>query len=433
MIAALFGVEAAALLALCWWPGGSSTPLPALALWTAAFVAYALAAARGERVSLRTIWIGGAALRLGLVPAVPMLSEDVYRYMWDGWVQRNGINPYAFAPHAIDLEALRTDWWALVNHPEVPTIYPPGAQLVFLVLAAIGPAWIVFKLAWIALDLGAAWLLVRLVRAPERRAPVLLLYLWSPLLVVEVAWSAHLEPLGLVAMLAAILFAERGRGAAAGAALGLGAAVKLAPLAAVPAAWRRHGWLAAGLAVALPALLYLPYASAGPRLFEGLRTYADIWEFNPGLYAVLERLPGPAELPRRLGAVAVIAVAGWAAVRSWPVGRALYWTIGTALLVSPTIHPWYVLWVLPLACLHGGRGWILLTGTVFLAYAGRDAYLATGSWPEPAWLSLLIHAPPLALLAWDGVRGRDPERFERGGEIGDREQGGERGGAGDPA
>ena len=100
--------------------------------------------------------------------------------------------------------------------------------------------------------------------------------------------------------------------------------------------------------------------------------------------------------------------------------------IGAGLLLSPTIHPWYILWVLPFACLYLNRGWLLFSGTVFLAYAGRDAYLATGVWPEPAWLIWGIHGPPLALLAWDGWRGRSPEGLTSGHGIAEREQGGER-------
>ena len=118
---------------------------------------------------------------------------------------------------------------------------------------------------------------------------------------------------------------------------------------------------------------------------------------------------GHPDVAKWFGAVAVIAVVGWATVRKWPLDRTLFWSIGMALIVSPTVHPWYLLWVLPLACLRESRGWILMTGTVFLAYAGRDAYLASGVWPQPSWLTGIIYGPPLALLAYDGWRGGRPQ------------------------
>ncbi len=405
---------------MAWVPRASGTPLPLLALWLVALAAYGIAAGRAASWSPRAIWVGGLVLRAGLLPAVPTLSEDIYRYMWDGWVQLNGVNPFAYPPSAPELAHLRLDWWPLINHPTVPTIYPPGAQIVFVALGTLGPGWLVYKLAWTAADLLAARLLTGLVEDGARRRRALLLYLWSPLLLVEVAWSGHLEPLGVAAMLGALVVARRTGPDAApaggpdrgptrraargtGVLLGAGGSIKFAPLAAVPALWRRYGAGAAALALALPALLYLPYVGVGARVFAGLRTYADTWAFNPGLFRLLS-LPGGADVARGVAGACVAAIAAWAAVRRWDLERTLYWTIGAALLVSPTVHPWYLLWILPLACVRGGRGWIVFTGSVFLAYAGRDAYLAVGTWPEPAWLRLVIHAPPIALLARDGVR-----------------------------
>ncbi|MFV1986110.1 MAG: hypothetical protein ACC682_02425 [Gemmatimonadota bacterium] len=404
-------LQSAAILAMAWIPGADATPWPLLALWALAFAAYALAARSAEQLSERALWTGAIGLRLGLLGAAPSLSEDVYRYVWDGLVTRSGINPFAYPPAAPELAAIRPEWFELINHPTVPTIYPAGAQIVFVALAAILPGWLLFKLAWVCADLLAAWLLSRLAREGAGRRLATFLYLWSPLLLVEVAWSGHFETVGIAAMLGAILVV-RSNAWAGGALLGLGAALKFAPLAAVPALFRRYGFVPALLAVAVPVVLYVPYAAVGPRLFEGLRTYADIWEFNAGVYGVLRLLPGPADLGRWIGAVVVVSIALFAAYRRWGVGRTLYWTIGAGLLLSPTIHPWYVLWVLPLACLYRGTGWIVFTGTVFLAYAGRDAYLSSGAWPEPLWLRLLIHVPLLWLLARDGL-GLAKARSER--------------------
>lgn len=442
-----FGLITLSLVCMAWLPGADATPWPLLPLWLSAFAGYALAVravarddayARGGgsagaagRVSFGGVWAGAVAVRLALLPATPSLSEDIYRYMWDGWVAQNGVNPFLFAPEALELATLRTDWWALINHPSVPTIYPPGAQVVFLLLAWAAPAWIVFKLAWIVADLGVGWLVGRLAEgaAPGRVSLVTLLYLWNPLLIAEVAWSGHFEPLGIAVMLGAVLVLGRGdspltaspvdaspdrersrtgavRGWFGGALLGLGGAIKFAPLAAIPALWRRRGPVPALLAIAVPALLYLPYAGAGRRLFAGLSTYADTWEFNASIYRLLALLPeiGILDLGRAVGGAIVAGVALRAADRRWGPGRTLYWTIGAALLVSPTIHPWYVLWILPFACLYGGTAWILFTATVTLAYWGRDAFLATGVWPEPAWLTALIHVPVLAMLVRERAR-----------------------------
>jgi hypothetical protein len=436
---ALFAAQSIALLAMGWWPGGRSTPWPALWLWGIAFAAYLGSWRRADLVPRRALWAGGVFLRVGLLPLTPFLSDDIYRYVWDGWVARNGINPFLYAPADPQLEAIRTGWWPLINHPEIPTIYPPGAQIAFVIIALLSAGWPLFKLSWILADLGVAWLIDRLARrrlGSARHGP-LLLYLWSPLLTVEVAWSGHLETLGLLPMMAAIAFLAGGRrdGGATGGArdgepgagghawlggalLGLGAAVKFAPLAAWPALWRRHGSKPAAIALLVPALLYLPYAAAGPRLFEALGTYAERWEFNPGLFQLLVQSVGAGTAPRWLAGGVVLSIAVWAAWKRWSVDRTLFWTIGAALLLSPTLHPWYVLWILPFACLLESGPWITLTGTVFLGYAGRDAFHATGVWPQPTWLATLIHAPVVVWLVARAASGY----LARGSQVPGREQ-----------
>jgi len=435
----LFGLlELAALAALGWVPGLRATPFPSVAVWATAFAAYALAARVYPKhpTGPGSVWAIGIAMRVLMLPLLPYYSDDIYRYLWDGWVQTQGVNPYLHAPASPELQPLYTSWHALINHPVVPTIYPPAAQVVFRLLASISPAIGLFKAAWIALDLAVAAIVCRLAGgaggATGRRA--LLLYLWSPLLILEVAWSGHLEPLGLLPMLASLLFLGGlaggvvgwRSGVAGGLFLGLGAAVKLAPAAAFPTLYRRHGIAAVVAAVSVPVLLYATYADVGAGLFAGLKVYAETWEFNAGPYALLanlvELLPGSLVEPRQVALAIVLTVAIYAALRRWTVPRTLFWTIGGALLVSPTLHPWYVIWVLPFAILAGNRAWVLFSGLVFLSYWGRDAYHEMGEWTQPTWLTALIWVPFLVLLVRDALAA---QRLPGSSQVAGGEQPGE--------
>ena len=188
---------------------------------------------------------------------------------------------------------------------------------------------------------------------------------------------------------------------------------------ALPALLRRRRRAAALLLLLVPALLYLPYASAGAALSEGLGEYAARWRFNAALFRLLAPLgPGAA---RWIAAVLVAAVALGAAARRWTVERALFWTLGAALLLSPTIHPWYALWILPFAALRRSLPWVAWTGLLFAAYAGLDVFRATGSWPHPPALAAAIHAPLVLLLVARALRrytGSGPRA--RGGTPGRR-------------
>ena len=209
-LVAMGSAELALLAALGWWPG-ATFPWTGLLLFFAAFAAYAAAGSRvlEGRGGTAVIWGFAIAMRVVLLPLTPELSDDIYRYLWDGHVQLSGINPYLHAPADPALADIRTPWHGLINHPEVSTIYPPFAQVAFFIIALAGGAIVQAKLLWLGFDLATAWVLGRVAAFTGRsRRLTQLLYLWCPLLVVEVAWSGHMEPLGLFGLSLLLLVAR---------------------------------------------------------------------------------------------------------------------------------------------------------------------------------------------------------------------------------
>jgi alpha-1,6-mannosyltransferase len=438
----LGSVQVIALAALGWWTR-ADFPFPGLALFGAAFVAYAAAAWRADNdIDHRLlIWVFAIGMRLVLVPLTPELSDDIYRYLWDGHVQLSGMNPYIHEPAADALAHLRTPYHGLINNPTVPTIYPPLTQMAFLLIALAGSSLLAAKILWLACDVATAAVLVRIARRTGRNEQrVLLLYLWSPLLVVEVAWSGHLEPLGMLMMALAILFASGINDApgdagvapgdagvapdlpwarlGAGTALALAALTKFAPAAALPALLRRAGWrplVGFGLA---SVLLYLPYVSAGGDLFTGLRTYSEHWWFMKGPFVVIESVTGDPLIARRVMAGIMIGIIGWTAARRFDLERALLWVLGAGMILTPTLHPWYVLWMLPMAALRSSRPWILLSGLAFIGYCGLGAYQEIGEWPQPGLARAAMWLPFLALLAFDSARGMLDAKTQHLGQSG---------------
>ncbi len=416
LLPAMAVTEVAALGALAW--GNPAFPSPALWLFALAFAAYGAACwslvrrggARADAGTWAVIWATAILARLLLLPAEPRLSDDVYRYLWDGHVQLSGVNPYRFAPADPALAELRTPWHSLINNPAVSTIYPPLAQMVFVLIALLGSSVVAAKAVWVALDLLAGAALTAVARATGRPAPVVAaLYLWSPLLIVETAWSGHLEALGLASLCVLLLALQRNRNLAGGLALAAAALTKFAPLAALPALVRRLGTRGVGLAVLAVVVLYLPYVGAGAGLWAGLETYARHWRFNEGAFAVIEwALPGPLR-PRVVTGLLVVGTIVVVSLRRFAPDRALLWILGAGIALSPTVHPWYVLWVLPFAALSRNRAWLYLSGAVFLGYWGLDTFQGTGDWPEPALARLTVWIPFYGLLLWQAVRRRRPE------------------------
>ena len=336
--------------------------------------------------------LAGLLCRLALVGTPPLLSDDLYRYLFEGRVLLAGENPFLHPP--AELASLAPELAARVNHPTIPSIYPPVAQVWFRLLALVGTGAWVAQAGMALVDLGNVALIHRLQRDSHRPTWPALLYAVHPLPVVESAQGAHLESLGVFFALCSLLGLRRGSPAAMHAML-LGVGTKLLPVLLLPALLRRLG-----LRRALPHLLLgglgllllaAPVLSAGPALFEAFGRYRDHWSFNGLLHPLLTPSLGERTRPVLLGLGLLVA----ARASALPPLRAWFLVGSAFLMLSPTVHPWYVLWALVPALLLERRDW------AFGAVALQASYLvlgtldvSTGSWTVPGWLGP---------LTWGGV------------------------------
>ena len=361
----------------------------------------------GSRGSLLVVLVAAVAFRLLAMGDAPALSSDVYRYPWDGQVQRAGLSPYAHPPGDPALAHLRDD--AIhphINRPGAITVYPPGAQILFRALPFDLDA---VRLAFVGLDLLTlallAMLLARLGLDPAR----VVLYAWSPLVVYEVAHSGHLEAAMLPLLVGAALAWHARRDLAAGLLLGLATAMKLYPVLAAVALGRRRPVWVLGAALAVVAALYAVYAQdAGVGVLGFLPRYVGVAEdYNIGLRALLELLVGVAvdqhvrELAFGLCLVALALGLVWIWRSDGPLELRLLHTAGLYLLTLPTaFHPWYALWLVPWLCVHPRAAWLWLTAALplsYLQYGSPDGVM-------PAWVVPLELLPTAALLVLPHAR-----------------------------
>ncbi|MCL6647037.1 MAG: glycosyltransferase 87 family protein [Chloroflexi bacterium] len=331
-----------------------------------------------QRAGLAVVFLGAVFFRALLLPAFPTSSDDMFRYIWDGRVQAHGINPYYYPPAAPELVALRDEAvWPFINRKQVPTIYPPAAQLAFLALWRVVPDSVVgTKAAFALVDVAVGAVLARALVWAGRSPLLALIYLWHPLPVIEFAHAGHLDPLAILPLVAALAARLRERPALSGVLLGLATLVKFYPAVLLGAWWRWREWrllLAFGATVLL---LYLPYLGVGAAVIGFLPGYFGEEEYTTGgryfFYRPLAGVLPPAAFVVLVVGVLAVLIA-WCLRRPLPVGSPAFATRGLTLvlvallLVTPSF-PWYYAWLLPLAAFQPRPAPLYLAGAVVLAY-----------------------------------------------------------------
>jgi hypothetical protein len=406
------------------------------AAWALALTCLLRIRSLSRRRLLVLVVLGGAALRIAAMTVVVPLSDDVYRYAWDGTVQASGTSPYAYVPaQADDVDVLadrRTDWLfpdavaggdtceaigrddgcTRINRPEVHTIYPPLAQLWFLGGHLAGASklrdlgWQVVALAPDVATVALLWLvLTRSGRDPRWAAA----FAWSPIAVLEGVQNAHVDGLAAFFVVVAVALAGR-RPAASGAALGVAAMVKLYPAVLLPVLLGRRPVRVLTAFVAVCVASYLPYVLvAGVDVLGFLPGYLDEEQYDgPARYLLLRPLGLPTAVTTALVGLLGLAVA----VRVYLVARraaaaplgdlapSACLLLGAALLLATPVQPWYALPLAALAALARQPAWFAVP---LAAYPVFFAVIPEGPSDDAARLGSACYLAALGvvlLAAW---------------------------------
>ena len=351
--------------------GYSADVLMQIALYVAGVLLVLFA--RTNRWTLGIILGVALATRLVGVFTPEFLSSDIYRYVWDGKVQAAGINPYRYIPADEHLRFLRDEqiYPHINRRTYAHTIYPPGAQLLFLGITRIGESEACMKAAMVAFEALAVWALLQILSMQGRRREEILLYAWHPLCVWEIGSSGHLDAVAVGLLSCAALALLRHRAGQSSLWITLAAMVKLYPAVLLLALGRRlRVWMLAVSAL-IVAAGYAIYLSVGWGVLGFLGSYSREGGLDSGtrffLLAVANRyLRVPMWPPLYIGASAAVllAITAWACRRERTAqqmrGVALALTT-TVTILFPPHYPWYFLWIVPFAVMQRYVPALLLT------------------------------------------------------------------------
>ncbi len=413
----------AALAALAWQPGEPDLrAFFILVAWTGlpVFGLYLYIRRRDRPFPLRRILLWAAVFRIFGLLGGPFFEDDFYRYLWDGYRFATAGSPYGVAPEAFfDDPGVPAAFRSVLdgtNNPELPTIYPPTTQFVFLMGYWLRPGSVgALQAILVAIDFVTIAMLLRLAPAVN-----VMLYAWSPLVVKEIAFTAHPDGIGVCLLLATIVLA-RGRhwpSAAVCLALACGAkvfALVVAPLLLV-GAQPRH-WI---LCAATLAALYVPFAIDGGTDLEALRVFAQEWEFNSAAFGLLRPAMGPFPAKLALGLACGVFWLGYAryyarnGLSRIPRGD---WLYGALLAASPVINPWYLLWLLPFAAIFPSAwAWTASVGILIAYVTGLNLNdFGLQPYEQPMWARPLEFGLILAAMGADWIRIRRSKRADGSG------------------
>lgn len=329
-----------------------------------------------------------AIIMLALSVQLDVLSDDAYRYRWDGWVSTHGVDPYSSAPADSTVQHLGfvsrggSVYPNVVPYGHVLTVYPPGAQIIFATITLFSRTnELVFKLIWWTIIMVLLFLVACVME--ERHRTLFLVALSCPVVLLHGIMDVHLDMIMALLTVLSIILSNKGRPLLASGILAFAVTVKFLPVLALPILFRARSWdqrlKMLGVMFAVGALVYMPFIGAD--VFGTLVTFAEKWQSNSALYSLLRVFLD--DVVVRI-VMAVMGLAGlitvWRMHRAQP-SFAVAASVIVILLCSPVVHPWYLIMpvlMLPFAPLRSTLVWgvtMCIYGIAYMNYKGDGVWL----------------------------------------------------------
>ena len=387
------------------------------------FLGYAYVVKSADASWLNHLLIFGVLLRFILLFAFPFLSDDVFRFIWDGRLWQQGINPFNHLPTHFMLEGnqvagLDQALFDKLNSPEYFTIYPPLNQIVFYlstVLAGSSIWWSAFlmKTFLFASEVGTIFLLPKVLKNYGIEPKNALIYVLNPLIIIEVCGNMHFEGMMVFFLLVAIHFLKKEKFWQSAIAFALSVASKLLPLIFLPFLLKKYGFkktLIYGSIVGITlVLLYIPMINQTfiNNFSNSLNLYFQKFEFNASIYYVARWVGyqrvgwnmiakiGP-QLAM-LSSLSIVLLAIFKTNKNSILPQKWMWAIMIYLLCTTTVHPWYVALPLFLCCFSNFRFPMLWSALICLTYINYSY----GDYFENLWIVALEYLVVFGFMIWE--------------------------------
>jgi len=355
--------------------------------------------------------------RLALLPHDP--SDDVNRYLWEGRVLAHGISPYHHAPDDPLMNSMSENdpFHGKINHPHITAAYPP---LMVAFFSLVGSVWyhpLAVKGILMLFDMGTLVFLGFLLAYRNLDLRWLILYALNPVILWAFAGEGHFDVIQCFFLTGAIYFFDRKKWGWMFLLAGLSIQVKYVSALALFFLFNRENLRMAWvpfIAAILPygILLWLFGNENTLGMFAGITRFGENFAFNGSVHGLLRVIFGGMK-PATMTCIVLLAVfLGWGFFHFYPArgGRygndplpGIFYSLGCVILLAPTVHFWYISWVIPFLVLRPSRPWLMLCLSIAFYFVTYGIYYHTGEWRQPLWAYLCQWLPFYGLLIPQGA------------------------------
>ncbi|MCG8305929.1 MAG: hypothetical protein MI975_00965 [Cytophagales bacterium] len=372
----------------------------------------------------------GILFRFVFLFSIPNLSDDFYRFFWDGILIDNKINPFQYLPReiienpGIKINALDTKLFESLNSPDYYTVYPPVCQFVCWISAALSNgnihiAVLLMKVFMFLAELGSIYIVLKLLKIYKLRREYIFFYVFNPLLIIELVGNIHFESFMIFFVLCAVYFLKKRRLFASAFVFALAISSKLIPVLMLPFFLKRlklkRSIVFYILTLGIAGLTFMPFS--GPALLHGMGSsiglYFQKFEFNASIFYIIR------EIGFWIKGWDIIQIASkWLALstvltilfvsmlentKKQNLPGTMIWPLFIYFAFASIVHPWYAAPILAFCWFSKFRFPVVWSYTIFLSYAG---YTANG-FQEQLWVLLVEYILVYGVMIFELIRYKD--------------------------
>lgn len=389
-----------------------------ISLYSSLFILYFLLLRFQDGLSLRAGIAAGLLFRVSLLFSFPVLSDDVYRFLWDGRLQQLGINPFDYTPKQIigsTTDSYLQQLFPLLNSPDYYSVYPQLLQYIFRLAAEFSSesmlaGIIVLKSVIFIFECLTIYLTITLLKIRNINPRAVFIYLFNPLIVIELTGNIHFEALMIFFILLTAWLLTKKPFIFAALPLSMAIQAKLIPLIGIPLLINKFGYWKTGIfgfTCCLVLFLSSPVLWGGTErimnLFSSLQLYYGKFEFNGSIYSVL-RAAGwsilgynPIEWLSKIMILLTLITFWFIYRRKLDFLQGFFWLMVSYLLFSAVVHPWYLAILVALSSFVRYKFALLWTAFIPLTYI---TYTHT-PYEQNYWLISLEYFLVMALAAFE--------------------------------